>query len=309
MRITKDINEANAVTHGGTFHSDDVFATVVLDAYFQATGRGELIVCRANDAANAPKDAVVYDIGWGKFDHHQRGGNGTHASGVPYAALGLLWKEYGMTLCKKSMNPSRMWWMVENELIQPIDSVDNGVMPRTEYVVQPCTLPGIISAFNPNWDDKIPVDDAFYDACQVAELIFTKIMERAYSKVAAYDYVYDRLRESNKTPGIMVLHTYVPWIDPILKPSPDMARLAESLRFVVYPANRGGYQWRAIPDKEGSFGLRKAAPESWWGLSDEALVKVCGVRTAKFCHANGFIGGATDCYGAIEMARKAICAK
>lgn len=308
MRITTDMKEANAVTHAGTFHSDDVFATVVLDAYFQATGRGELVVCRVNDAADAPKDAIVYDIGWGKYDHHQRNGNGIHASGVPYAALGLLWKEFGMTLCRKSTYPSRMWRMVENELIQPIDAVDNGVMPRTEYFVQPCAIPGIISAFNPNWDDKISMDDAFYDAYQIAERIFVKIMERAYSKVAAYDYVYECLMESHKTPGIMVLHTYMPWLDPILKPYPEMAKLTESLRFVVYPANRGGYQWRAIPDREGSFGLRKAAPESWWGLNDAVLAKVCGVENARFCHANGFIGGATDCAGAIEMARRAILA-
>lgn len=82
MRITTDIKEANAVTHAGTFHSDDVFATVVLDAYFQATGRGELVVCRVNDAADAPKDAIVYDIGWGKYDHHQRNGNGIDRKSV-----------------------------------------------------------------------------------------------------------------------------------------------------------------------------------------------------------------------------------
>ena len=30
MKLTKNINEANLITHSGTFHADDIFACLIL---------------------------------------------------------------------------------------------------------------------------------------------------------------------------------------------------------------------------------------------------------------------------------------
>lgn len=306
MKLVKDISQANAITHGGTFHADEVFASVILDLYRQAVGESELVVYRAPllEAEIIPEGAIVYDIGCGKYDHHQRGGNGIRGNDVPYAACGLIWRDFGMEICRRSTRPQLMWRMIDNELVQPIDAVDCGEMPRTEYGIQPCTISGVISAFNPNWDDNESLDDGFMDAFDLALQIFNKIAERAYSKVAAYDYVYECMNKT--TDGVMILPKYVPWLDPVMKPAENMADKAAALRFVVYPANRGGYQWRGIPDREGSFGLRKAAPDSWWGLNGEELQKITGIKTAKFCHPNGFIGGAVTLEDTIAMARLAL---
>lgn len=305
MRVTKDIELANAITHGGTFHADEVFASVILDQWRQATGRPELVVYRAIEAPTEnTHGAIVYDIGGGTYDHHQRGGNGSRSNGVPYAACGLIWRDFGMELCRKSSNPRKMWKMIDAELIQPIDAVDCGEYPRSDYPIQPCTLSGIISAFNPNWDAHNDIDDDFYDAYQFALTAFTKIVERAYAKVAAYDYVYERLDVAED--GVMVLLEYVPWIDPIMRPIEGKADAASKIKFVVYPANRGGYQWRGVPDREGSFGLRKAAPKSWWGLNSADIIAATGIPTAKFCHPNGFIGGAGTLEDTIAMAHLAV---
>ena len=48
-----------------------------------------------------PDGTIVLDIGGGKYDHHQRGGNGARENGVPYASCGLIWREFGKELLKE----------------------------------------------------------------------------------------------------------------------------------------------------------------------------------------------------------------
>ncbi len=86
-----------------------------------------------------------------------------------------------------------------------------------------------------------------------------------------------------------------------------------------------------MPETPTSFESRKALPEAWRGVRDEALSGLIGIEGAVFCHASGFIGGALPGpqengiwaglmrkwhgragnktkEGALEMARKAIAA-
>ena len=65
--LVKDIKEATCVTHSGTMHADEVFATAFLDLYLK-----DIKVCRTlniNEIEN--ENVIIYDIGRGKFDHHQ----------------------------------------------------------------------------------------------------------------------------------------------------------------------------------------------------------------------------------------------
>ena len=91
IRTTKNCKEANAITHGGVFHADEVLATVILSKVL-----GDVTVCRTFKVPEElPKDVIVYDIRYGEFDHHQKGGNGVRGNGVPNAACVLIWKEIG----------------------------------------------------------------------------------------------------------------------------------------------------------------------------------------------------------------------
>ena len=66
-KVVKNIDLANCITHSGTMHADEVFATAFLDMYL-----GERKVFRTNSVPNNIKDNVlVYDVGRGKYDHHQ----------------------------------------------------------------------------------------------------------------------------------------------------------------------------------------------------------------------------------------------
>ncbi len=100
IKTTKMTEQANVVTHGGTFHADEVMATVILSKIF-----GDITVLRTFKVPeNLKENVIVYDIGFGEFDHHQRGGNGTRENGVPYAAVGLIWKRFGRKIVADTCN-------------------------------------------------------------------------------------------------------------------------------------------------------------------------------------------------------------
>lgn len=137
ITLTTDIRNANAITHGGIFHADEVFGTIILSKVMD-----NIVLARTfkvpEDIAD---DVIVYDIGGGDFDHHQLGGNGTRADGIPYASCGLLWKEYGPQLCANTANPERAFAMMDAKLISGIDANDTGyISPKDCPRVCPCRL-------------------------------------------------------------------------------------------------------------------------------------------------------------------------
>lgn len=87
--------DAAAFTHGGKFHADDVFSAALL-LYLNP----EIVITRGN---RVPEDfdGIVFDIGRGRYDHHQKDSR-VRENGVPYAAFGLLWEELGEQSSGKS---------------------------------------------------------------------------------------------------------------------------------------------------------------------------------------------------------------
>ncbi len=82
---------ANGFTHAGKFHADDVFATALLQII-----RPDIRITRGFVVPD-DFDGIVYDIGFGMFDHHQEPRE-YRANGIPYAAFGLLWRVLGPAL-------------------------------------------------------------------------------------------------------------------------------------------------------------------------------------------------------------------
>ena len=79
---------AKAFTHSGKFHADDVFSSALL-LYLNP----EISIIRGNQVPE-DFDGIVFDIGRGKYDHHQKDSR-VRKNQVPYAAFGLLWEELG----------------------------------------------------------------------------------------------------------------------------------------------------------------------------------------------------------------------
>jgi len=96
ITLTKDLNKAKFVTHAGNFHADDVFSTVFMSKLF-----GDITVIRLKDYDDNDTSKISYDIGRGRFDHHQAGYDKKHDNGIHYCGFGLLWQEYGIEYLKK----------------------------------------------------------------------------------------------------------------------------------------------------------------------------------------------------------------
>ena len=135
-------DDANIVTHGGKkFHGDDIFGIALLDMLLGDV-RCYRIPYNENLVTSTEEKQIVFDTGGGKFDHHQKGGNGNHIrlnklapKAVPYASFGLLWEEYGKGLLIKTF-PKRtenfymyMHKYVDYHLVRGVDAADNGIFP------------------------------------------------------------------------------------------------------------------------------------------------------------------------------------
>ena len=264
----------------------------------------DLRVCRTvRVPEEVPSNVIVYDIGYGRFDHHQKGRNGERGNGIPYAACGLIWKEFGPMYCEKTFpdDPDAVWAYIDACLVQAIDAFDNGVKIVEDPLVKPMSFSAVINGFFPSWDSQEDVDAAFMRAFYVAEAVFDNAVKTIVSKLKARSIVAEAVRRS--VDHVVVLNKYVPWQDYVCLSEDSSAKAAY---FVVFPSNRGGYNWQCVPETPGSFSQRKPVPESWRGLRDQELRRVTGVKTATFCHPGGFLGGAETLPDTLKMAYMAL---
>ena len=298
IEVTKDINRANCITHSGTFHADEVFATVLLSLVLD-----NINILRINevDESKIYKEAIIYDVGLGELDHHQAGGNGKRNNGISYAACGLIWKKYGIRILENigisSDNIDYLFNKIDKNLIQFIDANDNGITPSIKTDYKYISLASIIASFNPNWDEDVDADIRFMDAINLAKIVVRNEFESEISKLKAKSKVENAINSSEN--NIMILDEFMPWKEFILESNLNKAK---DILYVVFPSNRGGYNVYAVPKEEGSFENRKSFPKEWAGLRDENLQKVTGVKTARFCHTACFICTAQTKDDAIKLA-------
>ena len=291
-----EIAKANAITHSGIFHADEVMATVLLSKILP-----EVKVCRTFKVPeDIAEDVIVYDIGGGVYDHHQRGFSESRDNGIKFSSFGLLWRKFGMQLLSDNENAELVFDLFDKSFVTGIDAIDNGQVERTDDV-QVMTVSGVISAFNPNWDEKANADDSFMKAVEFAELIFDNALNSAISKAKAKTGVESAIEASAN--GIMSLDEFMPWQEYLFNSTNEKA---DGILYVVFPSNRGGYNVNAVPDAPGSFVQRKSLPESWAGLNGSQLSEVCGIEGATFCHPARFICGAATFEDAMKLAKKAV---
>lgn len=277
------------ITHGGVFHADEIFGTLILEKVF-----GELEITRTfRVPENLSDDVIVYDIGGGKFDHHQKD-KAVRENGIPYAACGLLWEEYGCDIC----GSDEVKQMVERDIILCIDALDNGVqIIPSDAQCQVTTVSSIIHGFNPTWDSEEKPDDCFCKALDFARPILDNAIKNAQSKYKAKTLVESAIDFTEN--GIMCLDRFMPWQEHLLRSENSKA---DSILFVVFPSARGGWNMQCVPDAPGSFGQRKSVPEEWRGAKAEELQKMTDVETVTFCHPSGFLSATGTKEDAIKLA-------
>lgn len=291
MGLLEQIKKPNAkaFTHSGKFHADDVFSSALL-LYLNP----QITITRGNRVPEE-YDGIVFDIGRGRYDHHQRDSR-VRENGVPYAAFGLLWEELGGEILGGTLAQR-----FDEEFVQPLDNNDN-TGEKNE-------LATLIGNFNPVWDETEAADGVteeerdrglsvgFLRAVQVAGMVLENKFAR-YRADARADEKIDQVLAMQETQGgdarILVLPEFVPC----------QKRLKETdTAFVIFPSNRGGYciQPQKKPD---SMNYKCSFPKQWLGLENEELQAATGLASAGFCHKGGFlmtVGDEADAIRACEI--------
>ena len=298
LTITKDINDANLITHAGTFHADDVFATAFLTKIIDNP-----VLYRINNYSNDIKtDAIVYDIGGGEFDHHQINAK-VREENFKYSSIGLLFEKFGEKYIRTLVddNIEEIVCEIDKNLIKQIDAIDNGIFPYIECEYNVTLLSDIISLFNPTWDDKTDRDELFLNAVKLAEFIFDREVNKIISKIKARDKVIEAIKENDGS--ILYLEEFMPFKDFILESTNPKAL---DIKFVIFPSIRGGFTVHTVPTSKLIRDPRLRLPVSISGLRDEELRNKTGIKTATFVHADGFIGAAETLEDAFLLANYAL---
>ena len=262
-------NNATAFTHSGKFHADDVFSSALL-LYLNP----EIRIIRENKVPE-DFDGIVFDIGRGRYDHHQKDSR-IRENGIPYAAFGLLWEKLGPEILGEELAQK-----FDESFVQPLDNNDN-TGEKNE-------LATLIGNFNPTWDAQGGNDEAFFQAVSVAGMILENKFERYLGNERADKRVEEILEEHQKAilsgekskeeARILILPEFVPC----------QKRLSETeIAFVIFPSNRGGYCIQP-QKKEYSLNYKCSFPVEWLGLENEELVAATGLPSAGFCHKGGFL--------------------
>lgn len=256
--MKKYIDIEKGFTHSGKFHADDVFSAALL------TILNPDIKIERGFQVPEDFDGIVFDIGFGEFDHHQQD-RAVRDNKIPYAAFGLLWRKYGSLLVGEE-EAKRF----DEKFIQSLDMNDNTGSENE--------IADMISVFNPPWDWAVSSDKAFEEAKELAYKILVKEIEHIKSINRAEELVTKALKGLED--GILVLPRSAPWKKFVKE---------KEVNFVIYPSNRGGYCAQAVQKDDKPNELKIPFPENWRGVEKELIGSVSGVETLQFCHNSGFL--------------------
>ncbi len=286
------------VTHGGSFHQDELFALATLRLVYHAA---EII--RTRDPAVIATADIVVDIGGicdpdkNKFDHHQEGGAGKRGNGIPYAAFGLVWKKFGKKVCGGRADVADL---MDKKMIQSIDAADNGVMVYTPVrkELHPYLFDDFMNAITPTWRNEKSIDEVFDQILGIVKLVLEKEIEKAKFFFEDSEEVKKAYAATSDKRIIILDHPY-PW-------KSILSRYPEPL-FVIYQ-DQNTEEWviMAVKKDPRTFMYRKLFPESWGGLVGKPLGDLIGVKDAVFCHNKRFIAKAWSKESAINMAKIAL---
>lgn len=269
------------ITHSTVFHADDVFGVALCRLINPKINIVRTLdVDAALEMANAiGKKALVFDIGLGKYDHHQENkALRDDRDNTPYCGFGLLWRDFGYLLCPDY----NAWSKVDNTLVIGIDRADNGIRQNL--------LSTSISVMNPQWNDYTSENVAFHRAMNVAMVVLKAHVDHANAAIAAGEEV----AASYSGGGILVLNRYLPYADTII----GNERFKDVL-FVIFPSMRGGWCVKTVPKIAGSFENRMGFPKEWLGHADPE-------RGITFAHTANFLITCETKDQAIRVAEEAI---
>ena len=285
------------VTHNGTFHADDLFATATLSIAFNDNVK----IIRTRDAKLIESADVVYDVSGiydpkiDRFDHHQKGGAGQRESGIPYSSFGLVWRKYGEQICGSKEVASK----IDERLVQSIDANDNGInLFNIVGSVAPYTIQDMLFSFRPSWKEEQDYDSSFKNLIPLVEKIIIREIVKTKDAIDAQSIVR-KAYENALDKRVIIFDGSYPWFETINE-------YAEPL----YVISKKGDTWRAeaVRKEKHNFENRKPFPEAWAGKRDAEMAEATGVSDAVFCHNGRFLIVAKSKEGILTLVEKALIA-
>jgi uncharacterized UPF0160 family protein len=298
------------LTHSGQFHADDIFSTACLNLYFKnKEPKTKLKYKRSIKKEDIEKADIVYDIGLIynpkklRFDHHQNDKNLIRTNGIPYAAFGLVFKHFGPELIsllsgeKSKKVIVEIFETVEKKLVQHIDAMDNGEVTYKQLFkgVDVATVDNYFQMckFASGVDDMKKIDKKFFELVKFSEPILENtimyavgIQKEKALGIKAYNKAKDK--------RVIICDRFYSF---------NFNKFPEPL-ITAYPDLRNNWSAKVVEKGEDLYDARFYFPESWRGLVDAELEKVCGVKGAKFCHKSGFLCVNKTKEGLMEMINK-----
>lgn len=262
-------------THNGPFHADDVLSFALVRTFLDPEAR----VVRTRDKARLAEADMVFDVGGifdcdtRRFDHHQASYTGPLSS----AGMVLEW------LARSGQVDRDLAAFLDKRLVSYVDDVDNGRVAPKAHIPDFTTL---VDGYNRGCSELAEFDARFLEAAGMAAEALRGLMAEHAELVEADAVVAAAMADAEaRGSNLMELPRYVRW------KAPYFARggAEHQTELVMLPGMDGSFRVLAIPPVEGSFGQKRPLPEAWAGLTDGALVEVCGVPGARFCHKNRFI--------------------
>ena len=239
------------ITHAGIFHSDDIVSTAFL---LELNPELEIVRVPEFNERDARSDEIVYDIGLGKFDHHQVGRK-MAAPDIPYSAFGLLWQEYGRELLLQQgfHRIEEAHKLFAETIARSIDIGDNKGYKNVKGFYENL----LICRFAPLWYE-LPTGDGennaeaveriynrqFWNAVDFTSLLLDNWMRDLWLKVEVADEEKRIWEEalSQIDRGVVELPIYIPWrqhLDP-----------TTNVKLVIVPNERGGYAITSVDPLE-----------------------------------------------------------
>lgn len=282
----KEFNFTHGLTHTGKFHADDVFATALcklLNPEFTYTR-----VPKISEDTVIEEGTLIYDIGNGIYDHHNKETLQYRPNGIPYAAFGLLWKDFGYLLCEGIESVQEQ---VDQYLVSVIDGTDNGMEMNM-------LTRAINYLFPANDTSHAAIAVAFDKAVTFAKEILSGAIAKSLKAYFDNQMIQKTISVAqSRNSKVLIFDKYVGMCEEIVK--------SDAL-FTLIPALKGGYNLTCIPKSMETFGDKIKFPEAWAGKESTEAEIATGVPGTIFVHANRFLAVAETIEAALELAELAI---
>jgi len=226
----------NIYTHDGCFHLDDVMCTA-----FIKTFNPNITVYRVSEItdeiASNPAN-LVFDIGLGQYDHHQKDRK-YNKFGDPYSAFGLLWEDYGRDYLAKNNfeNIEKAFQLFVEMYTSKVDRGDNkGYQNVPKFhdntIIKLCNAKWYEMKADATYQTK-QFNKAVIIAIQLLENWTREVYEKIEYTIREATLLYEAIQQSNN--GVIVLQESIPWRNFILSP------LFGDIKIVITKNERGGY--------------------------------------------------------------------